>query len=231
MSIKSKKQTINNPCLSWDERLLEEKNCWQSGCQRVAGLDEAGRGPLAGPVVAAIFVIKPGFNLEGLNDSKKLTPLQRERFYQVLTSGEWEYGVGVVQPEEIDRINIYQASRAAMFKALKMLKEPPDFLLVDALMVPETDIQQKAIIHGDALSISIAAASVIAKYKRDMMMVELDQQYPGYGFAKHKGYPTKEHYNALEKLGPSPIHRRSFRLTKFKVAESINLFEKEGMEL
>lgn len=118
--------------LAWDERLVEEKNCWNQGYRRVAGLDEAGRGPLAGPVVASVFIITPEFKLEGLNDSKQLTPLQRHHFFQFLTSGQWEYGVGIIEPEEIDRINIYQASRIAMCKALEKLKTPPDFLLVDA---------------------------------------------------------------------------------------------------
>jgi ribonuclease HII len=198
--------------LSWDERMVHEKRCWEQGCRRVAGLDEAGRGPLAGPVVAAVFIITPGFQCQGINDSKQLTALQRERYYRDLTTGGWEYGVGIIGPEEIDRINIYQASRQAMLQALRNLNEAPDFLLVDALVVPDTGIAQQAIIHGDALSVAIAAASVIAKYTRDQMMIEYDKIYPGYGFAKHKGYPTSEHYRALRQLGPSPIHRRSFRL-------------------
>ncbi|HEX3043680.1 MAG TPA: ribonuclease HII [Bacillota bacterium] len=215
------------PKPSWDERLALEKDCWSRGYQRVAGLDEAGRGPLAGPVVAAVFLITPEFKLEGLNDSKQLTPLQREKFYHFLTSGAWEYGVGIVDSPEIDRINIYQASRQAMLKALKKLKKPPDFLLVDALLVPETTIDQQPVIHGDALSVAIAAASVIAKYTRDRIMIEYDNQYPEYGFAKHKGYPTREHYEALAKFGPSPIHRVSFRLTRepAATAETLDLFE------
>ncbi|MGE5581117.1 MAG: ribonuclease HII [Bacillota bacterium] len=215
--------------LSWNERLYVEKKCWSRGFQRVAGLDEAGRGPLAGPVVAAVFVITPDFKMEGLNDSKQLTPLQRQNYFQKLTSGLWEYGVGIVEPCEIDRINIYQASRMAMLKALQSLPKPPDFLLVDALKVPETEIEQQAIIHGDALSVAIAAASVIAKCTRDKIMTEYDGVYPGYGFAKHKGYPTPEHYLALEKLGPSPIHRRSFRLDRKSAPGNIELFPEEGV--
>lgn len=198
--------------LSWDDRMVQERRCWEQGCRRVAGLDEAGRGPLAGPVVAAVFIITPDFQCKGLNDSKQLTALQRQRYYRELTTGDWEYGVGIIEPGEIDRINIYQASRQAMLQALRNLKTAPDFLLVDALVIPDTDIAQQAIIHGDALSVAIAAASVIAKYTRDGMMIEYDKTYPGYGFAKHKGYPTSEHYRALQQLGPSPIHRRSFRL-------------------
>jgi ribonuclease HII len=218
--------------LAWEERILEEKCCWSKGYQRVAGFDEAGRGPLAGPVVAAVFIITPEFHLEGLNDSKQLTSLQRQRFYQTLTHGTYEYGVGIIEADQIDRINIYQASRQAMLKALKTLKMPPDYLLVDALEVPDTEIEQRAIIHGDALSVAIAAASVIAKYTRDLIMMKYDSLYPGYGFAKHKGYPTPEHYMALEKLGPSPIHRLSFRLTKKTTQESMGLFEgEEVMEL
>jgi ribonuclease HII len=218
--------------LPWEERLLEEKCCWNNGYQRVAGFDEAGRGPLAGPVVAATFVIKPEFQLEGLNDSKQLTALQRQRFFQALTDGTYEYGIGIVEADEIDQINIYQASRQAMLKALKTLQISPDYLLVDALVVPDTLVEQRAIIHGDALSVAIAAASVIAKYTRDLIMIKYDELYPGYGFAKHKGYPTPEHYLALEKLGPSPIHRLSFRLTKKVIQESMGLFEgEEVMEL
>ncbi|MCL6591855.1 MAG: ribonuclease HII [Firmicutes bacterium] len=215
------------PKLSWDERLTWERGCWERGYRRVAGLDEAGRGPLAGPVVAAVFVITPEFALEGLNDSKQLTPSQREKFYQFLTSGAWEYGVGIIEAAEIDRINIYQASRQAMLKALKKLAVAPDFLLVDALRIPETTIDQQPVIHGDALSVAIAAASVIAKCTRDRIMREYDDQYPEYGFAKHKGYPTREHYEALAKFGPSPIHRVSFRLSRepAATAETLDLFE------
>lgn len=200
--------------LSWDERMIHERHCWEQGYRRVAGLDEAGRGPLAGPVVAAVFIIPPNFYCEGLKDSKQLTALQRERYYRELTAGGLEYGVGIIEPGEIDRINIYQASRQAMLRALNNLATAPDFLLVDALVVPDTVIAQQAVIHGDSLSVAIAAASVIAKYTRDQLMIEYDQKYPGYGFAKHKGYPTPEHYRALQQLGPSPIHRHSFRLTQ-----------------
>jgi ribonuclease HII len=213
--------------LPWEERMLEEKRCWSNGYQRVAGFDEAGRGPLAGPVVAAAFIITPEFQMDGLNDSKQLSSLQRQKFFQALTSGTYEFGTGVVEADEIDRINIYQASRQAMLKALKTLMLPPDYLLVDALVVPDTTTPQRAIIHGDALSVAIAAASVIAKYTRDAIMIKYDSLYPGYGFAKHKGYPTREHYLALEKLGPSPIHRFSFRLEKKVTQETMGLFAGE----
>jgi ribonuclease HII len=200
------KQKTRQPFLklAWEERLKEERKLWESGFQRVAGLDEAGRGPLAGPVVAAVFVITPGFFREDLNDSKQMTPVQRENCYNFLTAGDWGYGVGVVEPDEIDRINIYQASRRAMSKALQALNQAPDYLLVDALMVPDTEIPQTALIHGDA--------------------EDYDRVYPGYGFAQHKGYPTVKHYEALERLGPSPIHRKSFRLRKEPVPDNLNLF-------
>ena len=214
--------------LSWDQRMVEEKNGWALGYRRIAGLDEAGRGPLAGPVVAAAFVIEPHFKLDGLNDSKQLTEKQREKFYEMLTSGDWEYGIGVVEPDEIDRVNIYQASRIAMHRALSAIQPAPDYLLVDALVVPDTDIAQKSLIYGDARSVAIAAASVIAKYTRDRLMEDYDRLYPGYGFAQHKGYPTRQHYEALATLGPSPIHRRSFRLEPKKIEETLNLFEEEG---
>lgn len=220
---KNEKQSYHK--LPWQTRMQEEQSCWNLGFKRVAGLDEAGRGPLAGPVVAAVFVITPEFYLEQLHDSKQLTNRQRETCFRFLTSGTWEYGVGIVEPEEIDRINIYQASRQAMSRALKQLNQEPDFLLVDALTVPDTTIPQKALIHGDALSVAIAAASVIAKHTRDRLMADYDKVYPGYGFAQHKGYPTARHYEALEQLGPSPIHRRSFRLQKATVTDSLNLFE------
>jgi len=210
--------------LSWEERLALEQSCWKKGCQRVAGLDEAGRGPLAGPVVAAIFVITSDFNYTEVNDSKQLTPLRREKLFKLLTSGKWDYGVGIVEPEEIDRINIYQASRLAMLKAVRSLRCQPDYLLVDALVVPETTIPQEAIIHGDARSIAIAAASIIAKHTRDQIMIDYERIYPGYGFAKHKGYPTREHYQALDRLGPSPIHRKSFCLEKRLSKKSLPLF-------
>lgn len=210
--------------LTYEERLVEERACWSQGYLRVAGLDEAGRGPLAGPVVAAAFILLPEFKLEDLNDSKQLSEKQREEFYHYLTSGEWDYGIGIVEPAEIDRVNIYQASRLAMLQALQNLKNPPDYLLVDALVVPETDLPQKSLIHGDARSIAIAAASVIAKYTRDQIMLYYDRQYPGYCFAQHKGYPTKKHYEMLSKLGPSPIHRRSFRLEP-RTNQSLELFK------
>ncbi len=198
--------------LSWEERMVQETEAWQRGYRMIAGLDEAGRGPLAGPVVAAAFVIQPDFKYPGLNDSKQMTELQRKKCFEFLTSGAWEYGVGMVESDEIDQINIYQASRQAMLKALISLPRKPDYLLVDAMVIPETEIAQAKIIHGDALSIAIAAASVIAKCVRDQIMEEYELTYPGYGFAKHKGYGTVAHYQALAELGPSPIHRRSFRL-------------------
>ncbi len=217
--------SLKSSKLGWEERTELERTCWENGCQRVAGLDEAGRGPLAGPVVAGIFVITSEFYNPEVYDSKQLTPLQRERLFKLITSGRWEYGVGIVEPEEIDRINIYQASRIAMLKALRSIQPPPDCLLVDALVIPETEIEQRSIIHGDVRSVAIAAASIIAKYTRDQIMIDYEQKYPGYGFAKHKGYPTREHYEALNKLGPASVHRKSFCLQKRKAGESLNLFE------
>jgi ribonuclease HII len=219
------KTQLNYHKLPWEERLKEERNCWRNGFCRVAGLDEAGRGPLAGPVVAAVFVITPDLTLEDLNDSKQLSARQRETIYRYLTSGTWEYAVGVVEAAEIDQINIYQASRQAMLRALQTLRQPPDYLLVDALTVPGTTLPQKGLIHGDALSVAIAAASVIAKYTRDQMMLEYDRLYPGYGFARHKGYPTAQHYEALAQLGPCELHRQSFRLQKEVAATTLELFE------
>jgi ribonuclease HII len=223
----SKPNSVKKPLkLPWDERLNYERNCWERGCRRIAGLDEAGRGPLAGPVVAAAFILQPELKYEILNDSKLLSVTQREVCYRFLTSGAWEFAVGVVDSAEIDRVNIYQASRLAMLRALEFIQPAPDHLLVDALVVPGTTIPQTAIIHGDALSVAIAAASVIAKFTRDQLMNQYEVIYPGYGFAKHKGYPTYQHYQALTQLGPSPIHRRSFCLTRQVSDKSLELFTK-----
>lgn len=192
--------------------LVTERDLWSRGFSRVAGVDEAGRGPLAGPVVAAAAVLPPGLFLPGLDDSKKLSPELREDICRAATAAGVEFGLGVVEVAVIDEINIYQAAKRAMLIALSRLPQPPDFALVDAMKLPESGLPHEAIVHGDALCLSIALASVFAKVARDRIMACCDSRYPGYGFAKHKGYATPEHYEALRSLGPCPLHRRSFNL-------------------
>ena len=212
--------------------LREEMALYAEGYRHIAGLDEAGRGSWAGPVVAGAVILpiaRPDLSqepvlseacpepcrriegLEGVRDSKQLTPRQRERQYGIIKSAALAMGVGIVPPEEIDRIGIVPATRQAMGRAIAQLAPPPDFLLVDYLSLPELSTShQKSITRGDALSLSIAAASIVAKITRDRLMVELGARYPGYGFARHKGYGTPQHRESLARLGPSPIHRLSF---------------------
>ncbi len=182
------------------------------GFARVAGLDEVGRGALAGPVVAAAVILDPEAPLpEGLDDSKKLTALQRERIAGELRRTARCYSVGLISPEEIDETNVLVATRRAMLKALESLRPCADFLLIDALQLKESELPQRAIIRGDSVSASIAAASVIAKTFRDALMRDYDAQFPHYGFARHVGYGTRAHLAALREHGCCPINRRSFR--------------------
>jgi ribonuclease HII len=181
------------------------------GFRLIAGVDEVGRGALAGPVVAAAVILDPERPLpEGLDDSKKLTALQRERIADEILQSALSFAIGQVEPEEIDRINILQASRLAMIEALKQLDPCADYLLIDAVQLKETELPQKSIIHGDSISASIAAASVIAKTYRDALMRSFHEIYPQYNFARHVGYCTREHLEALRAHGPCRIHRRSF---------------------
>jgi ribonuclease HII len=183
-----------------------------AGYRLIAGLDEVGRGCLAGPVVAAAVILDPERQWpEGLDDSKKLTAAQRERIAEELRSSVIAYAIGQIEPEEIDRINILQATFRAMAQALERLTPYPDYLLLDAVQLKSCYLPQKAIIHGDAISASIAAASVIAKTYRDKLMCEQHDLYPQYGFASHVGYATRTHLEALRIHGACPIHRRSFR--------------------
>jgi ribonuclease HII len=191
---------------------LFEEEARRGGYQLIAGLDEVGRGSLAGPVVAAAVILDPAKPLpEGLNDSKKLTRLQRERIGEELRSTAVCYAVGSVSPEEIDRTNILIATRRAMQQALEQLCPGAEYLLIDALQLREVALPQRAIIGGDACCASIAAASVIAKTYRDALMRDYDAQYPHYGFARHVGYGTREHWAALRQHGACAIHRRTFR--------------------
>ena len=190
--------------------LAFERHSHSRGFQRVAGIDEAGRGPLAGPVVAAAVILPPGLLIKDVNDSKKLSPDKRERLYDVIMEHALAVGVGMGSPELIDRINILQATRYAMFEAISQLAPPPDFILIDGISTIDSSIPQKTIKKGDSLSLSIAAASIIAKVTRDRLMKELDAVHPGYGFAGHKGYGSALHMEAIRRLGPSPIHRLTF---------------------
>jgi ribonuclease HII len=191
--------------------LLYERQLWQQGIQWIAGVDEAGRGPLAGPVVAAAIVFPTGQSLlAGVNDSKKLTAAQRETAYQVILQRAVCVGVGIVSEAEIDEINILQATYRAMLQAVHNLANPPQHLLIDGRGRPETFYPVTTLIKGDSRSLSIAAASIIAKVTRDRLMLEYHDQYPQYGFARHKGYPTKAHLQAIRQHGWCPIHRRSF---------------------
>jgi ribonuclease HII len=191
--------------------LTRERTLWATGVERIAGVDEAGVGPLAGPVVAAAVVFHPGEGLLGVDDSKKLTPEQRVVLALSIRESAVSWAVAIAEPDEIDRINVYHASLAAMSRALDGLSVRPQHVLVDARRIPGCDLPQEAIVKGDAHCHAIAAASILAKTTRDALMAELDLAHPGYGFARHKGYPTAEHFDALKRLGACPIHRRSFQ--------------------
>ena len=188
-----------------------EVELWEQGLTHVAGVDEAGMAPLAGPVVAAAAVLPKGYRLKGLDDSKKILDSdKREELAVAIKRDAVAWAVGRAEVEEIDRINIYHAGLLAMRRAVEGLGLKPDFVLVDARKIPECPAPQRGIIKGDSLSMSIAAASILAKTTRDRLMAELDTQFPGYGLAAHKGYPTPQHVQALKEKGVLPIHRRSF---------------------
>lgn len=192
------------------EHVIYEEKARSRGAQLIAGVDEAGRGPLAGPVVAAVCIIPKGLFFPGINDSKKLTVLQREKFFaEISLHPDVVYSVGLSSPEEIDQINIYQATILAMQRAVDGMPTKPDYLLVDGLLLPHL-IPSEKIIKGDSLSQSIAAASVLAKVTRDRLMFEYDQRWPQYGFKQHKGYGTKQHLSAIAAHGSCPIHRMTF---------------------
>jgi ribonuclease HII len=181
------------------------------GFLRIAGVDEAGRGPLAGPVVAAACILPQNVLFSHLNDSKQLTPELRDTlFAQIISHPGVHYGIGIIDVETIDRFNILQATFLAMRQAIASLPHPPDYLLIDGNQLPSLAVPAEAIVEGDGRSVSIAAASVLAKVTRDRLLVELDAQWPQYGFKQHKGYATAQHIQAIHKHGPCPIHRKSF---------------------
>lgn len=183
----------------------------KEGFDLMAGMDEAGRGPLAGPVVAATVILPQGIRIDGIRDSKKIPEAERERLYEEISFYAIDIGVGIVEADEIDRINILQATKLAMHNAINCLKNRPDIILIDALRIPSINIRQMSIIKGDAKSASIAAASIIAKVTRDRIMARHHETYPHYGFDRHKGYGTKVHLDMIIKHGPCPIHRKSFK--------------------
>lgn len=191
-----------------------EDNCYTEGYQRICGVDEAGRGPLAGPVCAAAVILPAHLELPGLTDSKKLTDKKRRELYPLIKEQAIAYGIGFASEREIDEINILQATFLAMRRALDQLAIRPDLALIDGNRETEFGLPVKTVIKGDSLSANIAAASVLAKVARDDLMLELARQYPCYGFEVHKGYGTKAHYAALTEYGPSPVHRMTF-LKKF----------------
>ena len=188
-----------------------EKAAWSCGAKQVAGLDEVGRGPMFGPVVAAAVILVPGTRFGGLTDSKQLTENQRNAFELKIKAKAAAWAVAAVDVETIDRINIRRASLLAMRMAVEQLALQPDYLLIDGLDTIDWPCPQQPVVQGDSTSLSIAAASVLAKVHRDRLLIELDSQYPGYGLASHKGYCSPEHLAALERLGPTPLHRRSYR--------------------
>ena len=191
-------------CLASEERIDSRNGCW------IAGVDEVGRGPLAGDVVAAAVILDPATPIPGLNDSKKLSDKQRQELVMLIKEHALALSIGRSTVEEIDSLNILEASLLAMQRAVEALPRRPQLVYVDGNHLPDLRFQAKAIVRGDAKIPTIAAASVLAKVTRDCEMEALDSLYPGYGLAKHKGYPTKQHLEALAKLGPSPIHRKSF---------------------
>lgn len=186
-----------------------EKRAYEQGYTNIAGTDEVGRGPMAGPLVAAAVILPKGLEIDGLNDSKKLTPKKREELYKIIKEKALEVEVTFIDVEEVDRLNVYQASKLAMTKCIEKMKHKVDFILTDAMNL-DLDIPYLSLIKGDAKSASIAAASIIAKVERDHYMISIDEKYPQYGFKNHKGYVTKAHMEAIKKYGVTEVHRKSF---------------------
>ena len=208
-----------------NDLLKYERELYQEGYKLICGCDEAGRGPLCGPVVAAAVILPINYKLEGLNDSKQLSEKKRDMYYDILIKEAVSYGVGIIDAKEIDEINIYEASRKAMLEAISKLNVKPDYILTDAMPLPIE--QSKPIIHGDALSLSIAAASVIAKVTRDRMMYELDKKYPMFGFKDHKGYPTKKHLENISKYGILSNYRRTYKPVRDLIERGVKVIDEK----
>ena len=198
------KSQIDSNLYKFEEELYDE------GYTNICGVDEAGRGPLAGPVVVAACILPPFLRIPGINDSKKLSEKKRDELYKIIVKEAIAYKVVFISVDEIDELNIYNATKKGMLEAIEGLKVPADYVLIDAMPLGELTQSNKSIIHGDALSASIAAASILAKVSRDQYMKKMDIKYPNYGFARHKGYGTKAHLEALDKYGPCPIHRKTY---------------------
>lgn len=202
----------------WERMTIHEKHLQTQGYRLIAGMDEVGRGPLAGPVVAAAVILPHDFYLPGLNDSKKVPPAMRESFYEVITSQAVAYSVAFAGSELIDEINIYRATQKVMRECIDKLSIKPSICLVDGRKMTELGVEQLALVGGDGLSISIAAASIVAKVTRDRWMSEAAREYPEYGFEQHAGYGTPDHLKAIAEYGPSPLHRKSFAGVKEWIA-------------
>jgi len=205
-----------------------ERELRGQGLVHIAGVDEAGRGPLAGPVVAAAVMLPAGCRLPGLADSKRLTARQRERLFGMIQRKALCLGIGMAEADTVDRINVLRATHLAMQEAISQLAPPPEVLLVDGRGLPDAPAPQRAVVGGDRLCGSIAAASIVAKVTRDRLMVEIDARHPGYGFARHKGYGTREHLCRLRELGPCPVHRVTFAPLRALRQASLPLAEREG---
>ncbi len=202
-----------------------EKTLWNRGIKYVVGVDEVGRGPLAGDLVAAAVILDSDNPIIGLNDSKQLSHKKRVELLKEIKEKAIAYAYHFVNIETIDKINIYQSSKLGMIEAIKKLAIQPDFVLSDAMPLKKIDIPYESIIKGDTLSASIAAASILAKETRDDYMIEMDKKYPGYGFKNHKGYPTKEHLKALNEIGICDIHRKSYKPVKNIIEKQLSLWE------
>ena len=215
-AIEKRKRAIQaelNEDLRLEQMLRYEKELYQAGYQAIAGIDEVGRGPLAGPVVAAAVILPPGCKIKGLNDSKKIPKKKHMVIYQAILDQALAVGIGIIDNTVIDQVNIYEATKLAMKDALSRSKLKPDYLLIDAMKL-DVEIPQESIIKGDANSLSIAAASIVAKVTRDKLMADYDKEFPGYDFAKNAGYGTKNHLQGLEQNGVTPIHRKTFEPVK-----------------
>jgi ribonuclease HII len=207
-----------------NDLLALEDELWKQGFRTLGGVDEVGRGPLAGPVVAACVVFPQNFSLPGVNDSKRLTPKKRETLFDRISETAQEVGIGIVGQKTIDRMNILNASLKAMWEAVNSLRSQPEFILVDGNQkIPQLSLPQMAVVKGDSQSLSIAAASIVAKVTRDRIMLEHHKEYPEFCFADHKGYATKTHVEALKAFGPCQIHRRSFKLVRLCQANQIDM--------
>lgn len=206
----TKQERLEKQKLRLEEMLVYERKLWDAGKEYIAGVDEVGRGPLAGPVVTAAVILPKDFSLLGVDDSKKLSPKRRDELFDQIKEAAICYAIGRREPERIDQINILEATKEAMQEAIDGLRIKPDHVLIDAVNLKTLRIPQSSIIHGDATSVSIAAASIIAKVTRDREMLEMAKLYPGYSFESNKGYGTAAHYEGLAAKGPCPIHRKSF---------------------